>query len=137
MRWHWLRGSNDLWYVVLHECSPICGLTKLRLLTSRRHRLHEAERLLLPVPTRRGPTTALDDCPQRVYFIAARFGWDELMEEAAWRTVYDLSDHYDPAMDSVPASVYRRLLVYRQTCRKVISSRCVLDFDVPEEERHR
>lgn len=80
---------------------------------------------------------ALDICPQRVYFIAARFGWDDLMDEAAWRTVYDLSDHYDPAMDSVPASVYRRLLVYRQKCRKVISSRCVLDFDVPEEDRNR
>lgn len=61
--------------------------------------------------------------PLRLYFIASRYRWTEVAEQSALRAVYELTDSHVPEMDTVRASAYRRLLVYRQTCRNIILSK--------------
>ncbi|KAH9837631.1 uncharacterized protein C8Q71DRAFT_856830 [Rhodofomes roseus] len=62
-------------------------------------------------------------CPVRLYLAALHNGWEDAMKEAAWRSVYEVSDKYVPEMATVPATIYRRLLVYRQKCRQIINAR--------------
>jgi len=61
--------------------------------------------------------------PVRLYFVASRYGWEDVMKDAAWRSVYETSDKYLPEMTTASAAVYRRLLVYRYACREVILAR--------------
>ncbi|KZT67858.1 hypothetical protein DAEQUDRAFT_766817 [Daedalea quercina L-15889] len=58
--------------------------------------------------------------PVRVYFIASRYGWDDVAREAAWRCVHEYADEHVPEMETAPAGTYRRLLVYKKKCHDVI-----------------
>jgi len=62
----------------------------------------------------------LDWSPVRVYLIAARFDWEGVMREAAWRCVHEHIERHVPEMATATTATYRRLLVYRQRCRDVI-----------------
>ncbi|KAH9921637.1 uncharacterized protein B0H18DRAFT_935853 [Fomitopsis serialis] len=61
--------------------------------------------------------------PVRLYLLASLYGWKDVVEGAAIRAVYELSEQHVPEMGMAPASAYRRLLVYRQKCRNRILSR--------------
>lgn len=62
--------------------------------------------------------------PMRAYFIALQQGWEDGLQEAAVRCVYELADEYVPEMELGTAAAYRRLLVYRQECRGAIIAGC-------------
>ncbi|KAH9921632.1 uncharacterized protein B0H18DRAFT_1020587 [Fomitopsis serialis] len=62
----------------------------------------------------------LDWSPVRVYLIAARFDWEDVMKEAAWRAVHEHIERHVPEMATATTATYRRLLVYRQRCRDII-----------------
>ncbi|KAH9921626.1 uncharacterized protein B0H18DRAFT_880079 [Fomitopsis serialis] len=68
---------------------------------------------------KRACVQSLDSQPQRVFFIATKFGWHDVVESAAMHAVYERGEDYVPEMETVPAAVYRRLLVYRQQCRDI------------------
>ncbi|KAH9921604.1 uncharacterized protein B0H18DRAFT_1020410, partial [Fomitopsis serialis] len=48
--------------------------------------------------------------PVRLYFVASRYGWEDVMKDAAWRSVYETSDQYVREMATASAAAYRRLL---------------------------
>ncbi|TFY60520.1 hypothetical protein EVJ58_g5102 [Rhodofomes roseus] len=62
---------------------------------------------------------AIDYWPERVFFIATKYGWQDVAELAAVHAVYNRGEVYVPEMETVPAAAYRRLLVYRQQCRDI------------------
>ncbi|KAH9837628.1 uncharacterized protein C8Q71DRAFT_753656 [Rhodofomes roseus] len=65
----------------------------------------------------------IDIVPDRVYFIASKYDWEDVMKEAAWHSVYESSDgplERTPEMANATAATYRRLLLYRQKCRDII-----------------
>lgn len=66
---------------------------------------------------------AASTCPLRLYFIASQQQWEDGMEEAAIRCVYELVDQYAPEMENGSTAAYRRLLVYRRKCRGIILAR--------------
>ncbi|KZT67859.1 hypothetical protein DAEQUDRAFT_739106 [Daedalea quercina L-15889] len=59
----------------------------------------------------------------RLYFIALRYDWKDVVAESAMRAVYELTDVYVPELEAVRAAEFRRLLIYRQKCRSVILSK--------------
>lgn len=63
---------------------------------------------------------AAEVSPVRLYFVASQQGWGDGLQEAAIRCVYESADDYVSAMMWGTAAAYRRLLVYRKTCRAII-----------------
>ena len=72
---------------------------------------------------KRACSAAVNAFPLRLYLIASHYGWTDVAAQSALRAIYELTDSHVPEMDVVRASVYRRFLVYRETCRNIILSK--------------
>ncbi|CCM01671.1 uncharacterized protein FIBRA_03734 [Fibroporia radiculosa] len=119
-----LPGSVDghSFSMLLQFCYPM-GDPDIKDLSEAEHLLELAKHYQITraaEAARRKFRESIGDDPFRVFFTAARYGWVEETEEAAIHAVYQPRDYYVGAMEDVPARIYRRLLVFRQRCRKEI-----------------
>ncbi|CCM05812.1 uncharacterized protein FIBRA_08046 [Fibroporia radiculosa] len=58
--------------------------------------------------------------PLRLYFLAIHYGWEDEAKRMSEQLTGAIIDVYIPEMELVSAAAYRKLLVYRQSCRKAV-----------------
>ncbi|PCH42901.1 hypothetical protein WOLCODRAFT_18015 [Wolfiporia cocos MD-104 SS10] len=119
-----MSEDSQILRILLHLCYPCddpmvddLDIASRLLNAAKKSRISRAVRF-----SKKIWTSHLDSNPLRVFLAAKIFGWDEVASEAAKHTVfsYDSLDPYYPEMEHIPASAYRRLLDFRQSCHVIL-----------------